>query len=165
MPLAPRTRLGPYEVIDSLGSGGMGEVYRGRDTRLDRTVAIKVLAAGTAGDADLRGRFVREAKAVAALEHPHICGVYDVGEADGILYLVMPLIDGQTLAARLEAGPLPVGQLLFQTRVPVTGNAYLRSYEVSPDGQRFLVNTMPADAQQPVIHVVLDWRALLASPR
>ena len=112
MPLAPRTRLGPYEVIDSLGSGGMGEVYRGRDTRLDRTVAIKVLAAGTAGDADLRGRFVREAKAVAALEHPHICGVYDVGEADGILYLVMPLIDGQTLAARLEAGPLPVAQAL-----------------------------------------------------
>ena len=112
MPLAPRTRLGPYEVIGSLGSGGMGEVYRGRDTRLDRTVAIKVLAAGTAGDADLRGRFVREAKAVAALEHPHICGVYDVGEADGILYLVMPLIDGQTLAARLEAGPLPVAQAL-----------------------------------------------------
>ncbi len=112
MPLAPRTRLGPYEVIDSLGAGGMGEVYRGRDTRLDRTVAIKVLAAGTADDADLRGRFVREAKAVAALEHPHICGVYDVGEADGILYLVMPLIDGQTLAARLEAGPLPVAQAL-----------------------------------------------------
>ena len=84
MPLASHTRLGPYEVIGPLGSGGMGEVYRARDTRLDRSVAIKVLSAEMTADADMRARFAREARAVAALEHPHICGVYDVGEADGV---------------------------------------------------------------------------------
>src|SRR5262245_3643970 len=105
MPLAPSKRLGPYEVIGSLGSGGMGEVYRARDTRLDRSVAIKVLSADAAGDADLRARFIREAKAVAALEHPHICRLYDVGDADGVHYLVMPLLDGKTLAEQLEKGP------------------------------------------------------------
>jgi serine/threonine protein kinase len=87
-------------------------VYRARDTRLDRTVAIKVLADEIAADSDLRSRFEREARAVAALDHPHICGIYDVGEANGIHYLVMPCLEGQTLAARLEKGPLPVSQAL-----------------------------------------------------
>ena len=90
----------------------MGEVYRARDTRLDRTVAIKVLPSEVAGDSDLRARFEREARAVAALDHPHICGIYDVGSVDSIHYLVMPHLDGQTLAARLEKGPLPLEHAL-----------------------------------------------------
>jgi serine/threonine protein kinase len=112
MALAPGTRLGPYEVVGALGAGGMGEVYRARDTRLDRSVAIKVLPVALAGDPARRSRFEREAKAVAALDHPHICGIYDVGEADGTHFLVMPLVDGQTLAARLQKGPLPLDQAL-----------------------------------------------------
>jgi serine/threonine-protein kinase len=116
MGLAVGTRLGPYEIHSALGAGGMGEVYRARDTRLDRTVAIKVLAREIAGDPHLRSRFEREARAVAALDHPHICGIYDIGEADGIHFLVMPHLDGQTLAARLEKGPLPLPQALTITR-------------------------------------------------
>ena len=90
----------------------MGEVYKARDTRLDRTVAIKVLASDIADDPDLRARFEREARAVAALDHPHICGIYDVGETNGTHFSVMPHLDGQTLAARLEKGPLPLDQAL-----------------------------------------------------
>ena len=112
MALSPGARLGPYEVSAALGAGGMGEVYRARDTRLDRTVAIKVLPSEVAGDPDLRARFEREARAVAALDHPHICGIYDVGSVDGTHYLVMPHLEGQTLAARLEKGPLPLDQAL-----------------------------------------------------
>ena len=112
MALPPGTRLGAYEVTAQIGSGGMGEVYKGRDTRLDRTVAIKILASDIADDASLRARFEREARAVAALDHPHICGIYDVGEANGTHFLVMPYLDGQTLAARLEKGALPLDQAL-----------------------------------------------------
>jgi serine/threonine-protein kinase len=90
----------------------MGEVYKARDTRLDRTVAIKVLASDIADAPDLRARFEREARAVAALDHPHICGIYDVGEANGTHFSVMPHLDGQTLAARLAKGPLPLDQVL-----------------------------------------------------
>jgi serine/threonine-protein kinase len=104
--------LGPYRVLDKLGEGGMGEVYKARDTRLDRTVAIKVLPSELALDPDSRARFEREARAVAALDHPHICGIYDVGSVDGTHYLVMPHLEGQTLAARLERGPLPLDEAL-----------------------------------------------------
>src|SRR5512134_1813874 len=90
----------------------MGEVYKARDTRLDRTVAIKILPSEVAGDPDSRARFEREARAVAALDHPHICGIYDVGESSGTHFLVMPHLDGQTLAARLANGPVPVDQAL-----------------------------------------------------
>ncbi len=112
MAFSPGARLGPYEVLSALGAGGMGEVYKARDTRLDRTVAIKVLPSEVAGDSDLRARFEREARAIAALDHPHICGIYDVGHVDGTHYLVMPHLEGQTLAARLEKGPLPLDQAL-----------------------------------------------------
>ena len=112
MPLIAGARLGPYEVVSALGAGGMGEVYKARDTRLDRTVAIKVLSAEISGDPDLRARFERKARAVAALDHPHICGIYDVGDADGTHFLVMPYLEGQTLAARLEKGPLPLNDSL-----------------------------------------------------
>ena len=110
--LTPGTRLGPYEIVSALGAGGMGEVYRARDTRLNRTVAIKVLPSEVAGDPDLRSRFEREARAIAALDHPHICGIYDVGSVDSTHYLVMPHLEGQTLAAQLEKGPLPLEQAL-----------------------------------------------------
>ncbi|MGE5814699.1 MAG: protein kinase domain-containing protein [Acidobacteriota bacterium] len=112
MSLAAGTLLGPYQVLGLIGAGGMGEVYKARDTRLDRTVAIKVLASNIAGDPDLRARFEREARAVAALDHPHICGIYEVGEASGTHFIVLPHLDGETLAARLEKGPLPLDQTL-----------------------------------------------------
>jgi eukaryotic-like serine/threonine-protein kinase len=106
------TSLGPYLIVAKVGEGGMGEVYRARDTRLGRDVAIKVLPVEVAADPERRARFEREARAVAALDHPHICAIYDVGDAGGTHYLVMPLLDGQTLAARLEKGPLPLAQAL-----------------------------------------------------
>jgi serine/threonine protein kinase len=90
----------------------MGEVYRARDTRLDRTIAVKVLPAHVAADADRRARFEREARTISALSHPHICGLFDVGEQDGITYLVMEYLEGETLAGRLEKGPLPLDQAL-----------------------------------------------------
>src|SRR5688572_17788055 len=90
MSIAPGVRLGAYEIVALIGAGGMGEVYRARDTRLNRDVAIKVLPSQFAVDADLRARFEREAQTVSALEHPNICALYDVGEQDGVAFLVMP---------------------------------------------------------------------------
>jgi eukaryotic-like serine/threonine-protein kinase len=110
MPLGPGARLGPYEVVAAIGAGGMGEVYRARDTRLDRTVAIKILPAAVAGDPIFRERFDREARAVAALNHPHICALYDIGEDAGTAFLVMEHLEGETLADRLTKGPLPIDQ-------------------------------------------------------
>jgi serine/threonine-protein kinase len=114
MALGVGARLGPYEVLSALGAGGMGEVYKARDTRLDRTVAIKILPPDLATDPDLRARFEREARAIAVLDHAHICAIYDIGEHDGTRYLVMPHLDGETLAARLARanGPLPLDQAL-----------------------------------------------------
>src|SRR5262245_16380281 len=112
MSLAAGTRLGPYEVLGSLGTGGMGEVYRARDTRLDRSVAIKVLLERLASYADLRQRFEREAKAVSSLNHPHICTLHDVGHQAGLDYLVMELVEGETLLDRVKKGPLPLDQTL-----------------------------------------------------
>jgi len=112
MLLATGTKLGPYEIETPLGAGGMGEVYKARDTRLDRTVAVKILPAHLSGDPLLRQRFEREAKAVSSLNHPHICTLYDVGSQDGTDYLVMEFLEGETLAVRLEKGPLPLAQVL-----------------------------------------------------
>jgi hypothetical protein len=106
----PGARLGPYEIVAAVGAGGMGQVYRARDTRLDRSVAVKLLS--PASDSDLRARFEREARVVAALDHPHICGIFDVGETGGTHYIVMPFPDGQTLAARLEKDRMPLDQLV-----------------------------------------------------
>jgi hypothetical protein len=102
MPLTSGARLGPYEIISALGAGGMGEVYRARDTRLNRTVAIKIVSPEIAGGPEARARFEREAQAISALNHPHICTLFDVGRADGVEYLVMEHLDGETLAARIE---------------------------------------------------------------
>jgi eukaryotic-like serine/threonine-protein kinase len=112
MTLQAGSRLGPYEVLSALGAGGMGEVYRGRDTRLDRTVAIKVLPSSVAEDAERRDRFEREARAVSALNHPNICTLYDIGHQDGVDYLVMELVEGESLETRLTKGPLPLDQVL-----------------------------------------------------
>src|SRR5947209_14164281 len=108
MSLAPGSRLGPYEIVSPLGAGGMGEVYRGRESRLDRTVAIKVVSAARADDPQWRDRLEREARAISALTHPHICTLHDVGHQDGVDFLVMEYLDGETLADRLRRGALPL---------------------------------------------------------
>ena len=112
MALSPGTKLGPYEIQSPLGAGGMGEVYRSRDTRLDRTVAIKVLPESMAQNTEFRQRFEREARAISALQHANICTLYDVGSQDGIEYLVMEHLEGETLATRLDRGALPPEQVL-----------------------------------------------------
>src|ERR1700693_4514495 len=112
MPIQPGRRLGPYEILTAIGAGGMGEVYKARDTRLDRIVAIKVLPTHLADRSELRERFEREAKTVATLNHPHICVLYDIGQQDGTDYLVMEYLEGETLAQRLQKGPLPLDQVL-----------------------------------------------------
>src|SRR6202521_3427733 len=112
MTLLASQRLGPYEILSAIGAGGMGEVYRAKDTRLDRIVAIKVLPSHLADRAELHERFEREAKAISSLNHPHICTLHDVGHQDGIDYLVMEYVEGETLAARLTKGPLPLDQVL-----------------------------------------------------
>jgi serine/threonine protein kinase/dienelactone hydrolase len=112
MRLATGTHIGPYHVESLLGAGGMGEVYKARDTRLDRTVAIKVLSWTLAGEARFRERFAGEARAVSRLAHPHICTLYDVGEQHGMSYLVMEYLEGETLAQRLEKGAVPLGEAL-----------------------------------------------------
>ena len=107
MALTPGTKLGPYEILSSLGAGGMGEVYRARDTRLDRDVAIKVLLGSFAGDTDRLRRFEQEARAVAALNHPNILGVYDIGQHQGSPYMVCELLEGETLREKMQPGPMP----------------------------------------------------------
>ncbi len=111
MAIASGRRLGPYEILSAIGAGGMGEVYKARDTRLDRIVAIKVLPPHLADRSELRERFEREAKTIAGLNHPHICVLYDIGQQDGIDYLVMEYLEGETLAHRLQKGALPLEQL------------------------------------------------------
>lgn len=106
MPLNTGTRLGPYEILGAIGAGGMGEVYKAQDTRLDRVVAIKVLPAHLSGTAEVRARFEREARAVSSLNHPHICTLHDIGREGTTDYIVMEYLEGDTLAARLEDGPL-----------------------------------------------------------
>jgi len=108
MAMQPGDTLGPYEVLAPIGAGGMGEVYKARDTRLDRTVALKVLPDHIAEREGARARFEREARAVASLSHPNICSLFDIGEG----YMVMELIEGETLAQRIDKGPIPLDQAL-----------------------------------------------------
>src|SRR5260370_7988863 len=115
MGLTCGTKLGPYEIVSPLGAGGMGEVYRARDTRLDRDVAVKVLRTSLSSDLSLRQRLEREAKAASKLSHPHICTLHDIGHQDGVDFLVMELVEGETLEHRLSKGPFPPAQPI---RVP-----------------------------------------------
>jgi serine/threonine protein kinase/Tol biopolymer transport system component len=110
--LSPGLRLGPYEIVAPLGAGGMGEVYRARDTRLDRSVAIKILPSHLSCDPELKSRFEREARTLSSVSHPHICHLYDVGSQDNTDFLVMELLEGETLADRLQKGPLPSSEVL-----------------------------------------------------
>ncbi|HLE71291.1 MAG TPA: serine/threonine-protein kinase, partial [Vicinamibacteria bacterium] len=112
MTLDSGSRLGPYEIVSAVGAGGMGEVYKAKDTRLDRAVAIKVLPSHLSDNPTLRERFEREARTVAALNHPHICVLFDIGKQDGIDFLVMEYLEGETLADRLAKGPLPMDKAL-----------------------------------------------------
>ena len=112
MTLASGTRLGPYEIVGQLGAGGMGEVYRARDSKLDRDVAVKVLPESVAEDPDTLARFEREAKAVAALSHPNILAIHDFGRHDGIAYAVMELLQGESLRGKLDTGPVSQRQAI-----------------------------------------------------
>jgi Tol biopolymer transport system component len=112
MALDPGTKLGPYEITGALGAGGMGEVYRGRDTRIDRTVAIKVLPSHLASNPDLRSRFDREARAISSLNHPNICSLFDIGSQGGVDFLVMEFLEGESLSDILKRGPVPTSELL-----------------------------------------------------
>ena len=112
MALAAGTKLGPYEILSPLGAGGMGEVYKARDTRLERTVAVKVLSSGLASSPEVRQRFEREAKMISQLSHPQICALYDVGREGETEYLVMEYLEGETLSDRLGKGSLPLEQTL-----------------------------------------------------
>ena len=107
MSLASGTRLGPYEILAPLGAGGMGEMYHARDTRLERSAAIKILLAQFSADPIRKQSFKHEAKTISSLNHPHICVPHDVGQQDGVDYLVMECVEGETLANRLEKEPLP----------------------------------------------------------
>lgn len=112
MTISGGTRLGPYEILDAIGAGGMGEVYKATDTRLNRTVAIKVLPKHFAADPEMKQRFEREAQTIAGLNHPNICILHDVGEQDGTHFLVMEYVEGETLADRISRGPMPLGEVL-----------------------------------------------------
>ena len=112
MALTSGTKLGPYQIQSALGAGGMGEVYRARDARLERTVAVKILPVHLSDNPGAKQRFEREARAISGLSHPNICHLYDVGSQDGINYLVMEFLEGETLADRLRKGPLPPEQVL-----------------------------------------------------
>src|SRR6266704_3758310 len=112
MALTAGTRLGPYEIQSPLGAGGMGEVYRALDTRLQRIVAVKILPSHLSENPEAKERFDREARTISSLNHPNICTLHDVGHQDGIDYLVMEYLEGETLADRLAKGPLSVAQIL-----------------------------------------------------
>src|SRR5215510_1912807 len=112
MSLTPGTRLGPYEITSAIGAGGMGEVYRARDTRLKRDVALKILPESFATDPDRLARFQLEAEVLASLNHPHIAGIYGIEESDGTRALVMELVEGEDLSQRISRGPIPLDEAL-----------------------------------------------------
>src|SRR5215471_6567540 len=116
MALAPNTHLGPYEILQPIGAGGMGQVYKARDTRLNRDVAIKVLPAHSADDSQSQARFDREMRAVAALNHPNVCTIHDVGKYSGptsdVPYMVMELLEGETVYQRLARGPMDIASII-----------------------------------------------------
>src|ERR1700694_142769 len=116
MPLTPGSRLGPYEILSALGAGGMGEVYRARDTKLGRDVALKILPDTFAADPERLARFQREAQVLASLNHPHIGAIYGLEESDGVRALVLELVEGPTLADRIAQGPIPVDEALPTAR-------------------------------------------------
>ncbi len=164
MPLTPGTRLGPYEILTALGAGGMGEVYKARDTRLDRAVAIKILPAVLAADPQFRERFDREARAISQLSHPNICTLHDIGQHEGTAFLVMELLDGESLEQRLARGahagpPLPLSDALtiaiqIAGALAVAHRAGIVHRDLKP-GNIFLVRS--GRASSPPIAKLLDF--------
>ena len=112
MRLSPDTQLGQYRIIEPIGAGGMGEVYRARDTKLDRTVALKILPPELAESEERRTRFLREAKAASAIDHPNVAHIYEIGEADGIDFIAMQYVDGKNLAARVKGDTLATADII-----------------------------------------------------
>ena len=142
MPLTASSRLGPYEIVAAVGASGMGEVYRARDPRLGREVAIKVLPAAFSADPERLQRFEQEARAAAALNHPNILAVYDVGQHEGTPFIVSELLDGETLRARLQAGPLSLRKAIEYAVQTAHGLAAAHEKGITHrDGRRFLVAT------------------------
>ena len=140
MPLAPGTILGQYEIRAPLGAGGMGEVYRARDTRLDRDVAVKVLPASLTSDPDRLRRFEQEARAAAALNHPNILAVYQMATQGGVSYLVSELLEGETLRERLKRGPVPLRKAIEVRGITISccgppNRARCRAGEAPPNGR------------------------------
>src|SRR6202043_3426975 len=131
MPIVTGRRLGPYEILSAIGAGGMGEVYRAKDTRLNRVVAIKVLPGHLADSPELRERLEREARTIGSLNHPHICTLYDIGHQDGTDFLVMEFLEGETLAQRLVKGPLPLDRAL-QYAIEISDGLDKLKQEVDP---------------------------------
>ena len=153
MPLAPGTRLGHYEIASLIGAGGMGEVYKAKDSRLNRAVAIKTLPQHLSGNSELRERFEREARTISSLNHPHICTLHDIGQQDGIDYIVMEYIDGAKLLDFVEAG---IPHVLFDVTGHTPGNT---RYVATPDGQRFLFPLGATSPDATALTVVLNWTA------
>ena len=161
MSLASGVRLGAYEIVSLLGAGGMGEVYRARDTRLGREVVIKVLPSALSSDPDRLFPFGQEARAASALNHPNICSFFDIGAVDGLHYIVSELLEGETLRQRLMGGALPVRKAVEYAILngPSYPNGFRAQYDVTRDGQRFLLNVPAEEAVPPSITVVMNWRA------
>jgi hypothetical protein len=147
-------RLGPYEVVGPLGSGGMGEVFAARDTRLDRLVAVKVLPRELASDPDRRARFEREARAISALSHPHVCALFDVGRTDGP--------DGRLLAYVSEESGAPEAYVVALAGGPPRRDLDF-DYDVARDGQRFLVRLTSEPEGAAGLRVALEWSEQLAA--
>ena len=153
------SQLGSHEITALLGKGGMGEVYRGRDSKLKREVAIKVLPDEFARDASRVSRFQREAEVLASLNHPNIASIYDLQEANGSRYLVLELVEGETLADRIARGPIPVTEaleILFQTRISGgVANLVRPQYAIAKDG-RFLINQLAEESSATPITLILN---------
>jgi serine/threonine protein kinase len=170
MPIPPGSRLGPFEILSPLGAGGMGEVYRARDPRLQRDVAIKVLPATMATDADRLRRFETEARAVAALNHPNVLTIYEVSTDDRQPFLATELLEGETLRARLDAGALPASKAIDYARQTATGlaAAHARGIAhrdikpenlfVTADGRIKILDFGPAKSVEPLAAADLDTR-------
>jgi serine/threonine protein kinase/Tol biopolymer transport system component len=165
MVLTSGTRLGPYEILSPLGAGGMGEVYRAKDTRLDRLVAVKVVLGHVAANAEFRERFDREAKAISALDHPHICTLYDVGHEGELDFLVMQFLEGETLADRLARGSRPTSDPTRATTDPASGLAPdVAAARLKPRPTETAITTISTMSRGPLpLDVALRYAAEIAS--
>jgi eukaryotic-like serine/threonine-protein kinase len=147
MTLSAGSRLGPYEILAPIGAGGMGDVYRAKDTRLDRTVAVKVLPSHLSDNTEARQRFDREGRSISSLNHPNICTLHDVGHQDGVDFLVMESLEGETLADRLAKGPLPTELVLKYGIEICEGLERARALSRSEAAQRRPIAASGSDSQ------------------